>query len=76
MGYNLTLLGGADRVLGKIFSEKLWTGGLFKKKKKNLVHVRGKKIAVDTGMQKGKKKEEYLEKWRDLKRSRTSLSYV
>lgn len=75
MGYNLTLLGGADRVLGKIFSEKLWTGGLFKKKK-NLVHVRGKKIAVDTGMQKGKKKEEYLEKWRDLKRSRTSLSYV
>lgn len=49
MGYNLTLLGRADRVLGKIFSEKL-------------VHVRGKRIAVDTGMQKGKRKEEYLEK--------------
>lgn len=61
MGYNLTLLGREDRVLGKIFSENLWTGGLFKKKTK-LVHVRGKRIAVDTGMQKGKRKEEYLEK--------------
>lgn len=60
MGYNLTLLGRADRVLGKIFSENLWTGGLFKKTQ--LVHVRGKRIAVDTGMQKGKRKEEYLEK--------------
>lgn len=57
MGYNLTLLGREDRVLGKIFSENLWTGGLFKKKTKNLYMLGERGLLSTQECRKGKERK-------------------